>query len=91
MKGNVAFSSAQSGWSFTLQSFAQLYADVFGVGFDTREFARRLWGDVYFHPDRCLTACFLSVLDICASRVLLHMLKSPMSAATIADQLYCKL
>jgi hypothetical protein len=48
---NVAFTSAQSGWSFTLQSFAQLYADVFGTAFDTTEFARRLWGDVYFHPD----------------------------------------
>jgi len=51
VKGNVAFSSAQSGWSFTLRSFAQLYSDVFGVKFDTSEFARRLWGDVYFHPD----------------------------------------
>lgn len=51
MRGNVAFTSAQSGWSFTLQSFAKLYADVFGAAFDTNEFARRLWGDVYFHPD----------------------------------------
>lgn len=51
VRGNVAFTSAQSGWSFTLQSFAKLYADVFGASFDTNEFARRLWGDVYFHPD----------------------------------------
>mmetsp|Transcript_20010 Transcript_20010/g.60453 ORF Transcript_20010/g.60453 Transcript_20010/m.60453 type:complete len:985 (+) Transcript_20010:276-3230(+) len=51
LTGNVAFSSAQSGWSFTLQSFSQLYCDVFGISFDTNEFARRLWGDVYFHPD----------------------------------------
>ncbi len=51
IRGNVAFASAQSGWSFTLHSFAQLYADVCGVAFDTKEFARRLWGDVYFHPD----------------------------------------
>lgn len=50
LTGNVAFSSAQSGWSFTLQSFSQLYCDVLGVKFDTAEFARRLWGDVYFHP-----------------------------------------
>ena len=40
MQGNVAFSSAQSGWSFTLQSFAQLYGDVFGVKIETAEFAR---------------------------------------------------
>jgi hypothetical protein len=51
VKGNVAFSSAAAGWSFTLQSYARLYADVFGAALDTREFARRLWGDVYFHPD----------------------------------------
>ena len=37
MKGNVAFSSATAGWSFTLQSFAQLYADVYGVAIDARE------------------------------------------------------
>ncbi len=51
VKGNVAFSSAAAGWSFTLQSYARLYKDVFGAALDTREFARRLWGDVYFHPD----------------------------------------
>lgn len=51
VKGNVAFSSATSGWSFTLLSFAQLYRDVLGVHFDPRELARRFWGDVYFHPD----------------------------------------
>ena len=37
VKGNVAFSSATAGWSFTLQSFAQLYADVYGVAIDARE------------------------------------------------------
>jgi hypothetical protein len=36
VKGNVAFSSAFSGWSFTLRSFAQLYADVFDADFDPR-------------------------------------------------------
>ena len=47
----MGFAAAQSGWSFTLQSFARLYADVYGIRLDTAEFARRLWGDVYFHPD----------------------------------------
>ena len=51
VKGNVAFSAATSGWSFTLQSFAQLYRDIYGASFDPRELARRFWGDVYFHPD----------------------------------------
>mmetsp|Transcript_14693 Transcript_14693/g.41340 ORF Transcript_14693/g.41340 Transcript_14693/m.41340 type:complete len:992 (-) Transcript_14693:61-3036(-) len=49
--GNVAFSAANSGWSFTLLSFANLYNDVFGSAMDVKEFAKRLWGDVYFHPD----------------------------------------
>lgn len=53
IKGNVAFGACQSGWSFTLLSFAQLYSAVYGINgaMDPREFARRLWGDVYFHPD----------------------------------------
>jgi U5 small nuclear ribonucleoprotein component len=34
--GNVAFSAGLYGWSFTLQSFAQLYSDVCGGGFDPR-------------------------------------------------------
>lgn len=51
MKGNVGFASAQSGWSFTLKSFAQLYADVNGVFIDTDKFMERLWGDIYFKPE----------------------------------------
>jgi len=39
------------GWCFTLESFAKLYADVQGVEMDTKQFARRLWGDMYFHED----------------------------------------
>ena len=51
VKGNVGFSAAQYGWSFTLQSFAKLYADVHGVFIDQQAFAERLWGDVYYHAD----------------------------------------
>lgn len=47
----MGFSSAQSGWSFTLRSFAKLYCEVYGVAMDAEEFARRLWGDVYYHAD----------------------------------------
>ena len=50
MKGTVGFASAQSGWSFTLQSFSKLYCEVYGIQLDHLEFARRLWGDLYFHP-----------------------------------------
>ena len=50
VKGTVGFASAQSGWSFTLQSFSKLYCEVYGIQLDHPEFARRLWGDIYFHP-----------------------------------------
>eukprot|EP00003_Mantamonas_plastica_P018092 TRINITY_DN2971_c0_g1_i2.p1 TRINITY_DN2971_c0_g1~~TRINITY_DN2971_c0_g1_i2.p1 ORF type:complete len:952 (-),score=335.58 TRINITY_DN2971_c0_g1_i2:2916-5771(-) len=48
--GNVAFASAKMGWSFTLDSFAQIYADTYG-GFDAAPFAKRLWGNRYFNPE----------------------------------------
>eukprot|EP00798_Chlamydomonas_sp_ICE-L_P019957 gene19957-26665_t len=51
VRGNVTFSAAISGWSFTLSSFSQLYADVFGGSFDPKELSRRLWGDIWFHED----------------------------------------
>eukprot|EP00123_Amoebidium_parasiticum_P017644 comp23931_c0_seq1/m.42254 comp23931_c0_seq1/g.42254 ORF comp23931_c0_seq1/g.42254 comp23931_c0_seq1/m.42254 type:complete len:789 (-) comp23931_c0_seq1:227-2593(-) len=50
--GNVLFASATSSWSFTIQSFAKLYAESFGGGLDHKEFAKRLWGDVYFNPQK---------------------------------------
>jgi U5 small nuclear ribonucleoprotein component len=46
-RGNVAFASTEMGWCFTLKSFAQMYADEW-EGVEADEFARRLWGDVYF-------------------------------------------
>ncbi|KAJ3815623.1 P-loop containing nucleoside triphosphate hydrolase protein [Lentinula aff. lateritia] len=48
--GNVAFASTDMGWSFTLRSFAQMYADSFGK-VDVPAFADRLWGDIYFNND----------------------------------------
>lgn len=50
-KGNVLFACADMGWCFTLQSFAKMYSDSFG-GVNAEEFARRLWGDVYFNPKK---------------------------------------
>ncbi|OAO90696.1 hypothetical protein AXX17_AT5G25090 [Arabidopsis thaliana] len=49
--GNVCFASGTAGWSFTLQSFARMYAKLHGVAMDVDKFASRLWGDVYYHPD----------------------------------------
>lgn len=36
-------------WSFTLKSFAAIYAEMHD-GVDAGTFARRLWGDVYYQP-----------------------------------------
>ncbi|WFD31171.1 hypothetical protein MSPP1_002205 [Malassezia sp. CBS 17886] len=45
-RGNVAFASTQTGWCFTLRSFAQMYAQHTPVDVDA--FAARLWGNVYY-------------------------------------------
>ncbi|XP_022109822.1 116 kDa U5 small nuclear ribonucleoprotein component-like [Acanthaster planci] len=47
--GNVCFASSQYSMCFTLASFAKIYADSYG-GIDHQEFAKRLWGDIYFNP-----------------------------------------
>uniref|UniRef100_A0A8C4NMM2 Uncharacterized protein n=1 Tax=Eptatretus burgeri TaxID=7764 RepID=A0A8C4NMM2_EPTBU len=46
--GNVCFASSQYGLCFTLGSFAKLYADCH-EGINFQEFAKRLWGDIYFN------------------------------------------
>jgi len=48
--GNVCFASAKFGWSFTLKSFASVYAQ--DVDMDVHEFTKRLWGDAYMWSDR---------------------------------------
>ncbi|OTB05110.1 hypothetical protein M426DRAFT_143596 [Hypoxylon sp. CI-4A] len=50
-KGNVLFACSDMGWCFTLPSFAKMYADSF-PGVNTEEFARRLWGDIYYNPKK---------------------------------------
>ncbi|KAM6399213.1 116 kDa U5 small nuclear ribonucleoprotein component [Rhynochetos jubatus] len=47
--GNVCFSSSQYSICFTLGSFAKIYADTYG-DISYQEFAKRLWGDIYFNP-----------------------------------------
>ncbi|XP_059478720.1 116 kDa U5 small nuclear ribonucleoprotein component [Neocloeon triangulifer] len=48
LNGNVCFASAQFGICFTLKSFAKIYAETYG-GVNPNEFAKRLWGDIYFN------------------------------------------
>ena len=47
--GNVCFASSLYGICFTLKSFAKLYSDTYPT-VNYVEFAKRLWGDVYFQP-----------------------------------------
>ena len=53
-RGNVAFSSAQHGWLFTLPSFALTLSDhcstPLGSSLTIPELAKRLWGDCYLDP-----------------------------------------
>lgn len=46
--GNVCFASSQYALCFTLRSFAKLYSHM-SPELDITEFARRLWGDIYFN------------------------------------------
>ncbi|XP_003222658.1 116 kDa U5 small nuclear ribonucleoprotein component [Anolis carolinensis] len=46
--GNVCFASSQYSICFTLGSFAKIYTDMYG-DINYQEFAKRLWGDIYFN------------------------------------------
>jgi U5 small nuclear ribonucleoprotein component len=51
--GNVCFASSQTGWIFSLDSFAKLYADAYDdADFEIAAFAKRLWGDVYYNAEK---------------------------------------
>ena len=39
------------GWCFTLRSFAAMYSDTYGT-VDVDELAVRLWGNIFFDPER---------------------------------------
>ncbi|KAK5172300.1 uncharacterized protein LTR77_003938 [Saxophila tyrrhenica] len=50
-KGNVCFSCSSMDWCITLPSFAKLYAESYpNAQFDSGEFGKRLWGDIFFNP-----------------------------------------
>lgn len=50
-KGNVLFACTDLGWCFNLPSFAKMYTDSYGE-IDPEEFAKRLWGDIYYNPKK---------------------------------------
>ena len=44
--GKIGFGSGLHGWGFTLDTFAKIYSEKFGISFD--ECMNKLWGDYYF-------------------------------------------
>jgi 116 kDa U5 small nuclear ribonucleoprotein component len=49
--GNVLFAGAAQGWTFSLESYAKMYCSRWaGYSIDYVDFAKRLWGDLYFDP-----------------------------------------
>jgi 116 kDa U5 small nuclear ribonucleoprotein component len=48
LRGNVAFACGLYQFSFSLESFAQMYCELSIAEFDSRDFAARLWGNVWF-------------------------------------------
>mmetsp|Transcript_1942 Transcript_1942/g.4164 ORF Transcript_1942/g.4164 Transcript_1942/m.4164 type:complete len:992 (-) Transcript_1942:146-3121(-) len=47
--GSVVFASALFNCCFSLRSYAEVYTDFY-PGLDADAFARRMWGETYFHP-----------------------------------------
>lgn len=74
-RGNVAFSSTQMGWCFTLKTFANMYADTFG-SFDIDEFALRLWGNIYF--DSSTRKFTRKPADVESKRSFVHFVLEPL-------------
>ncbi|KAH7313525.1 P-loop containing nucleoside triphosphate hydrolase protein [Stachybotrys elegans] len=50
-KGNVLFACTDFGWCFSLPSFAKMYTETYG-DINADDFAKRLWGDVYYNPKK---------------------------------------
>jgi U5 small nuclear ribonucleoprotein component len=49
-EGNVIFSSALFGFCFSLESFANMYFNYYGINnVDAKTFSKKLWGDYYYN------------------------------------------
>jgi U5 small nuclear ribonucleoprotein component len=55
IKGNVCFSAAYYGLSFTLNSYALLFSLTRGLDVNPKLLSSKLWGEQYFHSE---TKCF---------------------------------
>lgn len=74
-RGNVAFASTQTGWCFTLDSFARMYAETYG-DVDAEQLSARLWGNIYYNDE---TRKFSrSPADAEAKRSFVHFILEPL-------------
>ncbi|KAI9591912.1 P-loop containing nucleoside triphosphate hydrolase protein [Syncephalis fuscata] len=74
-KGNVCFAASQMDWCFSLASFAKMYADTYdGIVID--DFARRLWGDIYYNEEK--RSFSRKPLESGAKRSFVHFILEPL-------------
>ena len=52
VKQNVIFASPEFSFCFSLKTFAEIYSDSHGATFQASQLACRLWGDIYFNPQK---------------------------------------
>ncbi|PVU99753.1 hypothetical protein BB559_000429 [Furculomyces boomerangus] len=75
--GNVCFASSEYGWCFSLDSFAKKYVDNWKYPIKYQDFAKRLWGDIYYNKE---TRKFVkkSVADSTTERSFIHFIMEPL-------------
>ncbi|KAJ3132209.1 hypothetical protein HK100_005574 [Physocladia obscura] len=74
--GNVCFASTQMGWCFSLRSFAKIYSDTNEAHFEFEEFAKRLWGDIYF--DGAKRTFLRKPISASSKRTFVHFILEPL-------------
>ncbi|ORY44099.1 P-loop containing nucleoside triphosphate hydrolase protein [Rhizoclosmatium globosum] len=74
--GNVCFASTQMGWCFSLRSFAKIYSDNNDSAFDFQEFAKRMWGDIYF--DGAKRTFLRKPISSSSKRTFVHFILEPL-------------
>ena len=48
----MIFASPEFSFCFSVQTFAEIYSDTHGQSFQSKQLAARLWGDIYFNPEK---------------------------------------
>ncbi|RKP24578.1 P-loop containing nucleoside triphosphate hydrolase protein, partial [Syncephalis pseudoplumigaleata] len=75
-RGNVCFAASQMDWCFSLGSFAKMYADAYANAIVVDDFARRLWGDIYYNAEK--RSFSRKPLETGAKRSFVHFILEPL-------------